>query len=602
MDGGVIFPAFTESVLNRSIIDRFETIAAIAAERIALSDKDRTITYSELLRFVRSAAAKIVRAGLESGPIAVLMPHEARFPAAILAVLAAGKIHVPLDANHPIERNCIIAENAGAAAVVSLGDTAARAAALFPRHIPVLDVESLAEGDDAPAASGRAGPDDIAQILYTSGSTGTPKGVYTSHRNCLHGILRLTSGTRITGHDKVALLYSPSVIAGIRLSLGALLNGAALHVLSPQGFQPAGLASEIRLRGITVYASVPALFRQVFASFAGEEPPSSIRVVRLGGDRVDWSDVDLLRRHCPDAAMMISLGSSECSSHYAEWIVDAELHPRGARLPVGRPFPDIGVEILDEDSVAVPDGDVGEFVVSGRHLALGYWRAPELTAAAFGESATPGIRTFRTGDMGLRRPDGLLEFVGRRDHQIKLRGHRIETGEIESVLRTCPGVHDAAIVSRQDETGRPRAIIAYVEGAPGKPAIRSGEVLARLGLLLPHFMVPAAIVVVEALPRLASHKIDRGKLAEIDVRRSAERDDGRDDPIVDEIATLFERLLGVSGARAHDGFVALGGDSLQAVAATVELERRFHLTVPAELLGEMATIRDLADWIAGARR
>jgi len=596
------FETFPQSALQGSIIDRFDEIAARSANRIAVCDLERALTYSELAEIVRNAAANLAgELRNREGPIAILMPHDARFAAAVLSVLAAGRIHVPLDESHPIERNRVIAASAGAAAVLSIGDTASRAGALFPQHTPVLDFDRLIASRGAPAPNTPRLPDATAQILYTSGSTGAAKGVYNSHRNCLHDVLLLTNRTFLSRDDKIVLLYSPSGIGGLRLTLGALLNGAALHVLSPRELQPADLVNEIRTRGITVYGSVPALFRQVIGALTDNQRFDAIRAVRLSGDRVDWSDVDLLQRGCPRAALIVSLGSTECSSHYAEWVVDDRLEPRGTRLAVGRPMTDVTVEVLDENSMPVAKGDVGEFVVSGRYLALGYWRAPELTEAAFVDSSKdPGLRTFRTGDMGRRRADGLLEFVGRRDQQIKLSDHRVEPAEIENTLRGCAGVHDAAIVVRKDDAGNSRSVVAYVESVGRLPPLKSGAVLAHAARVLPDLMVPATIFVVDSLPRLPSLKLDRGRLAEIDASRSGEPADGRSDPMVDEIAALFERLLRVTGARADDSFYSLGGDSLRAVAAVLELENRFGVTVPYELLEEMATIRDVAHWVASA--
>jgi acyl-CoA synthetase (AMP-forming)/AMP-acid ligase II len=247
-------------------------IGARHADRVALADRERKFTYAELAELVGKVAGNLVRelAGRE-GPVAILMPHDARFPAAILSVLAAARIQVPLDSSHPIERNRVIVEGAAAAAVLSLGEMASHAAALFKSPIPLLDFDRLARGGArAPTAACR--PDDVAQILYTSGSTGIPKGVYSSHRNCLHDILALTNLTRVMPDDEVALLYSPSVIGGIKLAFAALLNGAALHVLSGRELQEDGLVREIRARRITVYASVPALFAR---SLRGSPPASA---------------------------------------------------------------------------------------------------------------------------------------------------------------------------------------------------------------------------------------------------------------------------------------------------------------------------------------
>jgi acyl-coenzyme A synthetase/AMP-(fatty) acid ligase/acyl carrier protein len=260
------------------------------------------------------------------------------------------------------------------------------------------------------------------------------------------------------------------------------------------------------------------------------------------------------------------------------------------------------VTLLDESGQAVADGEIGELVVSSRYIALGYWNDPELAAARFGvDPEDPEVRTLRTGDLGRRRPDGLFEFVGRKDHQIKLRGQRIEPSEIESVLRVSPGVRDAAIVVRRSDEGVARALVAYCERDPEEHGLMPRHLLRRLAQALPEFMVPAHLVILDALPRLPNLKIDRRRLAEIDAEHALRPAGRAGDPLLDEVTGIIETALGVKGATPEDNLASLGGDSLQAVEIMAEIETRFGLAVPEDIFASRRNIRDLASWIAAKR-
>jgi acyl-CoA synthetase (AMP-forming)/AMP-acid ligase II/acyl carrier protein len=315
---------------------------------------------------------------------------------------------------------------------------------------------------------------------------------------------------------------------------------------------------------------------------------------------VTWSDFDAFRRGCPQNAFLsILLVSSECFSNHIQWFVDGRAREAGSEIPVGHVTPGLTVALVDERGDPVADGEVGEIVVASRHLAGGYWNEPELTARTF--SADPGdptVRILHTGDLGRRRPDGLFEFVGRKDHQIKLRGHRIEPGEIESALCGFSGVRDAAVVVRREDAGAPRSLVAYCELDAEGRGLLPRHLLSQLSRTLPEFMVPADLFVVEALPRLPNMKVDRDRLAELDAERQAAAGDGRGGPLLHEVTGIIETVLGVSGATPEDNLSSLGGDSLQAVAIMAELEARFGLSVPSDIFAARRNIRDLASWIA----
>jgi amino acid adenylation domain-containing protein len=595
------YEPFPESALEGSVIDRFDEIAERHAGRLAVQDMERSLTYAELKRLVDRIAAAVIAADGREGPVAILLPNDVRFPAAVLGVMAAGRGVVPLDADHPLERNRLIAEHSTAAVVVSAGALAAEVRRLFPADVAVVDIEQ-APDQPRPAPPRPVRPSDMAYVLYTSGSTGAPKGVWHDHRNCLHDTLLSTNTIHANCEDRVIIFYS-GVIAAMRRTFVTLLNGASLHILPARALGAPRMVEEIRARGITLIYDVPTLFRRIVGALGPGERLESVRMVRLAGDRVDWSDFDAFRKAFPtDALFGSSLGSTEVSSTYAHWYVDEAAREPLGRLPVGYVMRDLTVEVQDEDGGSAPDGDVGEFVVRSRYLALGYWKDPELTARSFSiDPSDPEARVFRTGDMGLIRPDGLLEFVGRKDQLIKLRGHRIEPAEVEAALRGCSGVGEAAVVVRRHASGAPRSLVAYVERAQGVRGLLPRHVQAMAARTLPIYMHPSIIFVVENLPRLGNMKLDRVGLSALDASRTSDASARAADPVVDEVARTFEQVLGCQFATPDDNLLSLGGDSLQAVDMALALERRFGVGLSAEAFGEFANIRALASWIGEQR-
>ena len=297
-------------------------------------------------------------------------------------------------------------------------------------------------------------------------------------------------------------------------------------------------------------------------------------------------------------AWLMNLGSTEVST-ICLWFVDDSLHETCVRPPVGRPAPDVLLSVVDEDGNAVADGEVGQLVVTSRSVALGYWRGMGRPVEAFPSSlADPSCRVFKSNDLGRRRPDGLIEFIGRKDQQIKLHGHRIEPAEIEHALAGLRGVKDGAIVVRRNTDGKPTALVGYVALRVGVDGLGARELQAMLAQRLPRHMVPSQIVLLADMPRLAGLKIDQVRLAEIDKARSSDAAERSHDPLLGEVAAVFEQVIDVTDARPDDTIASLGGDSMHAIDIIVELESRFAVTMPDDLMKRHMTIGDIAHWIA----
>ena len=579
-----------------TVSGRLAALAEGFGERIALCDLRDQLSFAELVRRMDAVAGAVQTVLPDSeGPVAVLAPLDLRFYLAFLGVLRAGRIALVLDPEHPRERLRLIAAGAGAQAILATKELADEASALISPGTPVLTLETAVAAGRPPL--GDPQPERPAYILYTSGSTGAPKGVVHSHANAINdaAINRMSPGFT---PDDVSAVYYPGTMGTVRNGLGIMLAGGQLHVLPARRLGAGQLVDEIRRRRLTVIQGVPTVFRRVAATVSGGPLLESVRLVRLVGDRSQWSDLDLARQACgPDVQLQVSIGSTECSSTFATWTVDEALRTPGGRLPVGRPPPGVSVSLLDEHGAPARDGEPGEAIVSSRRLALGYWRDPELTNAAFGVSPhDDGLRTYATGDICLRRADGLFEFVGRKDRMLKIRGHRLEPDEVEAALCACPGLVDAVVIVRRDSEGRPLALAAYAETAPDSPALLPRHVLALLSQKLPAYMMPA-VLYLQTIPRLANRKPDRVALETSDRARQADGGGRTADPLLDEVARAFESVLGCRGATGEDDLLSLGGDSLQAIQLRLELEARFCLKLPAATFRRTRNISELTAWI-----
>jgi len=508
-----------------AISGRLAALAEQLPHRVALRDLTSSLSFAELARRTE-AVAGVLASGLPpgSGPVAVLAPLDLRFHIAFLGVIRAGRIALVLDPEHPPERLRRIARHAGAEAVITSSELLAQSRTLLDPGLPVIPVEQAAQS--ALPAGPFPSPEAPAYILYTSGSTGTPKGVVHSQANALNDAA-INRDQGLTPADRGAIYYA-GTIGTVRNSLGILMAGGELNVLPARQLGAEALVAEIRRRRLSIIQCVPTLFRRIAAQALKDGPLDSVRLARLTGERSHWSDLDLLRQAAgPEAELHVSIGSTECSSTFAFWRVDERFRTPGGRLPVGRPIDSLRVTLVDGAGAAVADGEPGEAVVAGPGLALGYWREPELTAAAFGVSVDdPGLRTFATGDICLRRPDGLIEYLGRADRMVKIRGHRLEPDEVEVALRNCPGVEDAVVVVRNRADGRPVALAAYAERAADGAGLRPRHLLAMLSRTLPDYMLPAAIHI-GPLPRLANFKPDRQAVARMDAQTAQDRSSRR---------------------------------------------------------------------------
>jgi amino acid adenylation domain-containing protein len=578
----------SSALVPASIPDRFTAVALARPHAPALQGERRAFTYGALLAEARSIAGALA-AHPSAERVALLGEHDAPIAAAALGALFAGRIYVPLDPSHPPARLAQILADADVGAF--LADAPSRAlAASIAGSIPLVSAHGEAP---LPAVA----PSSVAYLLYTSGSTGRPKGVVQSHENLVHHAETYAQSLALAPEDRLSLLPSLAVDAGLMDLFGALLAGASAHLwdLRVRGF--AGLAAWLRERRITVLHATPTVFRHLVAE-PGRGALPEVRRVVLGGELARASDLAAFRgAFAPDAVLVNGLGPTESTLALQAFFSAADPLIEDP-VPIGRPVAATEVLLLDERGRPTDDRE-GELAIRSRHVALGYWRRPDLTAAAFfPDPDREGVRLYRTGDRARRLADGRFVFLGRADFQVKIRGHRVSLGEIEAHLAAFPEVTEA-VVSARDAADGELVLVAHLVAAEGA-AIDSAALLARLRAALPSPMIPTRLTIVAQLPLTPSGKIDRLALLASPLPPLLAAPASALRPIEAWIAALFRALLDVDDVNRESDFFALGGHSLTAARLVARLRADHGIDLPLLAVFEAPTLAALARRVEAA--
>jgi amino acid adenylation domain-containing protein len=582
----------TERDCPRACIhELFAGQAERAPDAVAVVFSDSAMTYAELLRRSRGLARRLRRLGIRPGMLAGLCAERSpEMVAGMLGILAAGGAYVPLDPEYPEERLAFLLEDTGAGVVVAQEHLAGRLPARAGLRVEVLE-RAAEEPGDGPAEPGS--PDLPAYVLYTSGSTGRPKGVVVPHR----AVVRLVRGTdyvQLGPDDRVAQAASSSFDAATFEIWGPLLNGGRVVGIEREAaLAPRDLVAALDREEVTTLFLTTALLNQV----AREEPGgfARLRTLLFGGELVDPAAVLAVLRAGPPERLLHVYGPTETTT-YASWHRVETVAP-GATVPIGRPLANGTLEVLDRGLGLLPVGVPGELYIGGDGLAHGYHARPELTAERFvphPQAGHPGTRLYRTGDLVRRRPDGSIEFLGRLDHQVKIRGFRVEPGEIEAALLALPGVREAVVVVRDE--GGDRRLVAYATGDATAEALRHF-----LREQLPDYMVPAAFVVLDALPLNPNGKVDRKALPAPDRQGSAEVHLAPRTPVEEVLAGIWCEVLGLERVGITDRFFDLGGHSLLATRVLSRIREAFRVELPLRDLFEAPALSELAARIEAAR-
>jgi arthrofactin-type cyclic lipopeptide synthetase C len=525
---------------------------------------------------------------------------------ALMGVLKAGGAYLPLDPGYPVERLRYMLEDSEPVVLLTQGHLRER----FSGMAGTVRVIELGDGfrvwsnrtESNPSCTGMGlSPDRLAYVIYTSGSTGKPKGVMNEHRGIVNRLIWGQSAYNLNADDAVLQKTPFSFDVSVWELFWPLSVGARLVMARPEGHKDANyLAETIQERNITTLHFVPSML-QVFLEQAKVPRRSTLERVMCSGEALPGTLVQRFQRQLPTCALHNLYGPTEAAVDVTSWACPTGIE--GDRIPIGRPIANTWMYILDEHGVPVPAGVAGQIYIGGVQVARGYLDQSELTAERFLPNPFgDGLETrmYWTGDMGKWLADGSIEFLGRNDDQTKIRGFRVELGEVEASLAKHAGVREAVVMAREDTVGDRRLVAYYsVDGDFETEGVGAEELRRYLTTKLPEYMVPAAYIPLEKFPLTSNGKLDRKRLPSPErdayATRAYEPPQGEVETI---LADIWAELLKVRRVGRHDNFFDLGGHSLLIIQLASRLRSVFGAEVPIRAFFDGPTLVEMTNAIA----
>jgi amino acid adenylation domain-containing protein len=590
---------------------RLASVVARVPDNIAVVENGSSVTYRAFDQAATAIARHLIGLGGDQrGRVGLLFDKKLPSLESIFAAGRSGHTYIALDAGDPEERLRFILQDCDPFALLTEGPLVERARAIAPPGVVVVDIRQIPRPETSVPLP-EILPDQSLMFCYTSGSTGRPKGVMHTHRSVLMLTGNYAKSLDVKPSDRLSFLYTMSFSAANNDMYAALLNGAALCAYDPRKDGTAGLADWLDRERVTVLHTVPTLFRELCNRLPAERILPHLRAIDTGGESLFAADVALYKAHTRGSCILVNqLGASEVQL-IAQYVIthDTSLAGNGI-VPVGRPTENVEIGVRRADGTAADVDELGDIVVSSPYVSPGYWRRPELDAAAFAPSERhPGWREYAGGDQGRLDAQGILHFVGRKGGRVKIRGHSVDLMEVEAGLSLCPGVTRAAVLSEAaDRLVESERLVAYV--VTRNPEDRVAQTIRRhLADRLPWYMVPAGMVFVDDLPMTASGKVDRTALASLEKHSElpARAFAAPEDEIEQAVADVFAKLLRLAPMSRDDDFFLLGGDSLLGAELQTQLAERFGVLVSnfhegATVAGIAGVIRRDKATPAAARR
>lgn len=575
---------------RHSIVDLFRDQARLAPGHTALEFEGQALTYGDLdSRSTRLAAGLSARGVAVGDRIGVIMERGLDMVVALLAILKAGAVHTPFAPDLPVRRLGELVADSGAKLLLTQDHLRSRLA-----FAGALTVEELDAPESAAEAGRRVGPDQPAYIIYTSGTTGAPKGVVVSHGAISHHCQVKRAIYGLEESDRVLLFAPMSVDASLDQLLPGLASGATVVVRPEALWSAREFRREVARRGLTAVDLPPAYLGEVLRSCAEDDDWSELHTLRLvvsGGEALTSETVRLWRAGPLRSARLVNAyGPTETTVDSLIFEIDENTPDDtiATEIPIGRPLPGESAYILDTYGEPTPVGVAGELHIGGAGLAVGYLDAPDLTRRRFVDHPfEPGARLYRTGDLARWRADGTIAFLGRRDAQVKVRGFRVELGEIEAVLLGLEGVGQAVVLARPVDGVE--QLVAFVVGGDGR------DLEHDLSAVLPRHMIPARVVALDAIPLTPGGKADRVALRHmlLDIRKECAGEEPRTDTEV-RLAYIWEQLFQRKPIGLHDNFFDLGGHSLLAMRLVGLVRTELEKDISIATLLEAPDIESLA--------
>ena len=568
----------------------FAAQVARTPEAVAISCDGRSMAYRELEEAANRLAHLLAAHGAGPGQrVALLLERSAEAIVAILAVLKTGAAYLPIDPAHPDTRIGFMLDDAAPTAAISTADLRSR---LDGHELVVIEVDDPAVDTQPSTALPEPAADDIAYLIYTSGTTGVPKGVAITHHNVTRLLEALDAEVELAG-QVWSQWHSLAFDVSVCEMWGALLGGGRLVVVPEDvARSPEDLHALLVAEHVSVLSQTPSAFYALQTADALQpevRDQLTLETVLFAGEALEPQRLGMWLDHHPGTPRLLNLyGTTETTVHASmREIIDADIDRHVS--PIGVPLAHLGFFVLDGWLRRVPVGVVGELYVAGAGVGCGYWRRAGLTGSRFVACpfAGAGARMYRTGDLVSWGADGQLQFVGRADEQVKIRGYRIELGEVRAALAGCDGVQQAVVIAREDRPGDKR-LVGYVTGTADPDALRSA-----LAERLPGYMVPAAVVGLEALPLTVNGKLDTRALPAPEYR-GTDSYRAPANAVEGVLAGIYAQALGLERVGVDDSFFDLGGDSLSAMRVIAVINRSLDAHLAVRTLFQAPSVRGLS--------